>query len=40
MAYPWKNDNLFLYQDLVAIGWKYREELSLIQADSDGFKEK
>lgn len=35
-----KDDNLFLHQDVIAIGWKDMGDLSLIQADRDAFKEK
>ena len=35
-----KDDNLFLHQDVVAIGWNDMGDLSLIQADRDAFKEK
>ena len=35
-----KDDNLFLHQDIIAIGWKDMGDLSLIQADRDAFKEK
>lgn len=35
-----KDDNLFLHQDVIAIGWKDLGDLSLIQADHDAFKEK
>lgn len=34
-----KDDNLFLHQDVVAIGWNDMGDLSLIQADRDAFKE-
>lgn len=35
-----KDDNLFLQQDVIAIGWKKMGDLTLIQADRDAFKEK
>lgn len=35
-----KDDNLFLHQDVIAIGWKDMGDLILIQADRDAFKEK
>ena len=35
-----KDDNLFLHQDVIAIGWKDMGDLSLIQADRAAFKEK
>ena len=35
-----KDDNLFLHQDVIAIGWKDMGGLSLIQSDRDAFKEK
>ena len=35
-----KDDNLFLHQDVIAIGWKEMGDLSQIQADRDAFKEK
>lgn len=40
MGYPYKDDNLFLHQDVIAIGWKDMGDLSLIQVDRDAFKEK
>lgn len=30
-----KDDNLFLHQDVIAIGWKDMGDLSLIQANRD-----
>lgn len=35
-----KDDNLFLHQDVIAIGWNDMGDLSLIQADRDALKEK
>ena len=33
-----KDDNLFLHQNVIAIGWKEMGNLSLIQSDRDSFK--
>lgn len=33
-----KDDNLFLHQDVIAIGWKDMGDLSLIQANRDSGK--
>lgn len=34
------DDNLFLHQDVIAIGWREMGDLSQIPADRDAFKEK